>query len=180
MACRFLLIQFDLTSQGGEVSNIKLNNIDNFSRSLRLYDTKNGEDVIKPISPVAMLLISQQEEFLRAERTKNKDGLLFPNRKGGPISYGDMADICTERALTNPGFHSPLNRGGFVTRGCQLGVSEQDLMNQMGHLDARSLGARAKVWLRHMTSKVRLQPDISLALMGGMSALCSASHETGV
>ena len=70
MACRFLLIQFDLTSRGGEVSNIKLNNINNFSRSLRLYDTKNGEDVIKPISPVAMLLISQQEEYLRAERTK--------------------------------------------------------------------------------------------------------------
>lgn len=159
MACRFLLIQFEFASRGGEISDLKLADINLLERTVRMRNTKNGKDVTKPMSTLATLLTRQQMDFLDGLKPKwpNPLGLLFPSRNGTPLDFGYQATQAREYGLTPKHYRTHMNRAGFVTKAFQKNASLDDVKNITKHMSEARLREYRK--MADMTDEERERVD---------------------
>ena len=159
MACRFLLIQFEFASRGGEISELQLADVNLLGRTARIRNTKNGTDVTKPMSTLAVLLIRQQMDFLDSLKPKwpNPLGLLFPSRNGTPLDFGYQATQAKEFGLVSQNYRTHMNRSGFVTRAFQKNASIDDVKNITKHMSEARLREYRK--MADMTDEERERVD---------------------
>lgn len=134
--CRFLMCMYYLGCRPGELSSVKISNVDLNNRTILFEDTKTGLDRKAHIVLDAIELVKAQIEYSK-RKTKNEGDLLFTtfNRKKewGVFNYSHSIKKLKREEIIEEDFHAHAMRREFVSRHIENGTELFTIKKQTGH-----------------------------------------------
>lgn len=134
--CRFLLCMYYLGCRPGELSNVKISNVDLSDRTILFEDTKTGLDRRAHIVIDAIDLVKDQIEYSQ-RKTKSAGELLFTtfNRKKvwSTFNYSHSIKKLKKEEILEETFHAHAMRREFISRHIENGTELFTIKKQTGH-----------------------------------------------
>lgn len=129
-ACRFLLIQFEVACRAGELAKTEVTAL-NFERREVAMQTKTQKLEIRPLSLLALRLISEQLEY-RQEHDEPENIYLFPGCGPKHYDYQVATTAVREYGIVDATFSTHANRHGYASRSKELGMTKAEIMAMGG------------------------------------------------
>ncbi|MEW6766288.1 MAG: tyrosine-type recombinase/integrase [Pseudomonadota bacterium] len=167
-AGRFLKCMRLLGCRPGELSRLRLKDIDHKKGFISFRDTKNGTDRTVPATPKVLSSLSTQLDYIRrkgyetdllfpsASRKKNPDGK--PTFK--PFNFSGAVRLLVEAGVLPKGFHAHAIRREFISRMIEDGMELSTLMKLTGHKSTQALDIYNEALAVHPTIAERMREHL--------------------
>lgn len=136
------------TARRGEALRLSYNDINFFKSTALLKDTKNGEDRIIPLSPIAMSILKEQM------KAPSPSGLMFPIKSVSQFMH--YWKKCRQMAnLNDVPFHTTRHEG--ISRLFERGYFITDVQRFSGHKDLKSLQGYIHIQTDYLVEKLKTE-----------------------